>query len=515
MTPAKTLPLPKPLAPMSPSNHKKGRASPARPPEGVIEMHIKLLTIENFQSHQKTAIEPAPPGQLTVIVGPSDSGKTAIIRALRWLYYNVPQGTNFIRVGCSFSCVTLTLEDGTKVIRERTKSRNTYSIVSPVSKEPQVFAGFGNTPPLEIQETTGVRPTRIGDLELTLNLSEQLDAPFLGKSISAGARAKVLGKLAGTEEVDYAAKQLATDLYRRGQDEKRLTAEIATLDEQMKQYDYLPALAARIGALEQIVAGIKAAQERRRQLAEKKEALRQVTAGITAARLTIQRWQYLDLAEYALAMAEKAQAQKKLLHQLAGKLQLVTREIWQAENTIARLAGLELAGEIAQQMEAEIVRLYKIASYNTSLAGIEHTLRLARKTIEKHARLSEVEKITEQVTTAIERRATLARIGALYRQAEAARNQAATAVRRLAGVNEAEELLARAQNAHGRREKIAELVGRLRQAETEEKKAKEAVVLWGQQIVNLEAAYQEQLIKVGKCPLCGGDIDPERLREAV
>ena len=62
---------------------------------------IKSIELQNFQSHVKTIIEPAGPGFLTVITGPSDSGKTAIIRALKWLLYNQPQGAEFTRTGCS------------------------------------------------------------------------------------------------------------------------------------------------------------------------------------------------------------------------------------------------------------------------------------------------------------------------------------------------------------------------------------------------------------------------------
>lgn len=48
-------------------------------------MHIK-----NFQSHKDSHLDFHP--GVDVIVGPSDSGKTAIIRALRWLVWNRPTG---------------------------------------------------------------------------------------------------------------------------------------------------------------------------------------------------------------------------------------------------------------------------------------------------------------------------------------------------------------------------------------------------------------------------------------
>lgn len=149
--------------------------------------YLKKMTIENFQSHIKTTIEPAPPGQLTVITGPSDSGKTAILRALRWLFVNEPDGDSFIRASATFARVTAEYEGGGVVVRHRTSGGTNRYIVNG-----EKFEGFGRSGvPLEVKEITGVRPVKIGDMELNLNIAEQLSGPFLGSSVSAPARAKV------------------------------------------------------------------------------------------------------------------------------------------------------------------------------------------------------------------------------------------------------------------------------------------------------------------------------------
>ena len=51
---------------------------------------IQSLALKNFQSHKDTLIK-FDPG-VNVIVGSTDSGKSAIIRALRWLVWNRPIG---------------------------------------------------------------------------------------------------------------------------------------------------------------------------------------------------------------------------------------------------------------------------------------------------------------------------------------------------------------------------------------------------------------------------------------
>jgi len=126
---------------------------------------IKRLIIENFQSHQKTIVDLGQVGELTTIVGPSDSGKTAILRALRLLLFNTPLGTD-IRVGSSFVRVSAEYSSGHIVIRERTASgnRNQYKIIAPGETEPLILEGFGVNVPLEITEITGVKPVTIGDI---------------------------------------------------------------------------------------------------------------------------------------------------------------------------------------------------------------------------------------------------------------------------------------------------------------------------------------------------------------
>ena len=56
-------------------------------------MKIQEVTIEGYQSHTNSTFRLSP--GLTVITGPSDAGKTAIIRALRWFAFNEPTGEAF------------------------------------------------------------------------------------------------------------------------------------------------------------------------------------------------------------------------------------------------------------------------------------------------------------------------------------------------------------------------------------------------------------------------------------
>jgi exonuclease SbcC len=86
---------------------------------------IKRLVIDNFQSHQHTEVEFG--SGLNVVVGPSDFGKSALVRALRWVLYNEPRGANFIRAGAKVCKVKVEMDEGAIVTRLRsTTGKNQF-----------------------------------------------------------------------------------------------------------------------------------------------------------------------------------------------------------------------------------------------------------------------------------------------------------------------------------------------------------------------------------------------------
>jgi len=86
---------------------------------------IQQLSIANFQSHKDTTLA-FDPG-LNVIVGPTDCGKTAVIRALRWLIWNRPMGEAFRSTWGGDTEVEITTDDERRwVIRRAKGSNNEY-----------------------------------------------------------------------------------------------------------------------------------------------------------------------------------------------------------------------------------------------------------------------------------------------------------------------------------------------------------------------------------------------------
>lgn len=193
---------------------------------------FKQLIIENFQSHQHTVIDFSQ--GLNVFVGPSDSGKSAILRALRWLLFNTPRGAEFIRTGAKECRVTLTFQDGAQVVRMRGTSVNRY-VLRTAEGEEHIFEGFGNEIPQEITDMHGIQALKLDGKEVVVHLGTQLESPFLLFE-TAGNKAKTIGRVSGAHIIDKAFKKTTNDRQNTNLELKRLEQETEELTEKLKPY---------------------------------------------------------------------------------------------------------------------------------------------------------------------------------------------------------------------------------------------------------------------------------------
>ncbi|SKA86746.1 Rad50 zinc hook motif-containing protein [Caloramator quimbayensis] len=198
--------------------------------------YIKSIEIINFQSHKDTKI--IFNEGYNVICGPSDSGKSAIIRALKWVLYNEPKGTDFITQGENSCKVSVTFSDDTTIIRERAKNRNIYRLIDSKGEE-SIFEGFKNDIPKEILSAHGINKVYIDiDSPESINLASQLEGPFLLDK-TGSIKAKAIGKLVGVHIIDEALKELNKDLVNLQGEVKRFSKDYDDINEDLKQYENL------------------------------------------------------------------------------------------------------------------------------------------------------------------------------------------------------------------------------------------------------------------------------------
>lgn len=243
---------------------------------------FKRLVIENFQSHRHTTIDFSD--GLNVFVGPSDSGKSAILRAIRWVLFNVPRGSDYIRTGAKECRVSLTFTDGTEVVRVRSSSVNRYILRKP-GEEEQIFEGFGNTVPQEIVDVHRIEPIRLDQKELYVHFGTQLESPFLLFESNQN-KAKTIGRISGAHLIDNALKKASSDRQQLNAEIKRLEGDKAEINEKLQPYE-------NVGELERQVELAEAAYQmatKKKEVYERLLKAQEELAHLRQERAEIERW---------------------------------------------------------------------------------------------------------------------------------------------------------------------------------------------------------------------------------
>ena len=213
---------------------------------------IRDLTISNFQSHQDSILQFSP--RVNVILGVSDSGKSAIMRSLRWLLLNRPSGKAFISHWCKKGDSTeakIMLADGTIIIRSRSQKDNLYTYTLPKSEDAHVLEAVRTDVPDEV--------ARLLNMDEVINIQGQGDRPFL-LDTSPPEVARILNATVGLDGIDEAHSRIAGKI-RQWQDSTRQnTASLQSLSVQAEAYqgvDELQEKADNYGACEVALARVK------------------------------------------------------------------------------------------------------------------------------------------------------------------------------------------------------------------------------------------------------------------
>lgn len=171
-------------------------------------MKITKFHIQNFQSHKDTTIDFT--NGLNILVGSTNTGKSAVLRALRKLIRDEPSGKVFISKWATDMNLELQFEhrgNSYKIIRKLTQTKNLYYL------DDEEFGGFGKTIPQEVQDALDTELVELenGDV-IDLHFSDQHDLPFMVAKGSAGTRSKLLGKVAGLHVLDRAISRINSDI---------------------------------------------------------------------------------------------------------------------------------------------------------------------------------------------------------------------------------------------------------------------------------------------------------------
>jgi exonuclease SbcC len=264
---------------------------------------LERLRIRNYQRHERLEVELDP--RVTAVVGPSDAGKSSVLRALRWVTANRPLGDGFVREGADKASVQVRV-DGKNVVRKKGKGENLYKVGKKELK------AFGADVPEDVQ-----RVLNLGDA----NFQGQHDPPFWF-CLTPGELARRLNDIVDLGLIDESQSRVASRLRSLRAEEKvvrerlekaeeeagrlefvgRLAEDLKGLEEHEEYSSRLAARAARLG---EVVAEVSEQGERAKRLAE-------AASGAERACLAGEEWESSFRRHRALAdLLEEVEETKK------------------------------------------------------------------------------------------------------------------------------------------------------------------------------------------------------------
>jgi len=195
--------------------------------------YIKTITLENFQSYKNQVIT-CKPG-LNLLIGTSDSGKSAILRAISFVLYNHPKKDTLIHWGEKETSVTLEFSDGVKVTRIKGDGKNDIIAIDSTGKKiPKVK--IDKDIPDEIKELLGNPPQ--DDFNGLISYSDQFSKLFL-VDLSPSDLPRSLSHLTGIEVLEESAKQLMSNYKAIEKQTKADEKEYKSLLEEFQSYSYV------------------------------------------------------------------------------------------------------------------------------------------------------------------------------------------------------------------------------------------------------------------------------------
>jgi DNA repair exonuclease SbcCD ATPase subunit len=217
---------------------------------------IEKLTIKNFQCHNDSTLDFVP--GVNVIIGDSDKGKSAILKALSWVTDNRPLGNSFISWWSKKSEVSI-IVDGISITREKSKTSNCYYI----GDREDVYKAMGNDVPETIQNILNISD---------INYQKQLAAPFLLSS-NSGEVARILNKTANLNVIDTAISKINSTLKAEKSELKNKKGLLILYEDQYKEFS-------DIDDIEKIIIRLEKNEAQHKQLVEDIEDIEDIIEAI-------------------------------------------------------------------------------------------------------------------------------------------------------------------------------------------------------------------------------------------
>lgn len=298
---------------------------------------LKSIEIKNFQAHENLTVDLDE--CCTTILGPSDVGKSSIIRALQWVALNLPAGESMIRwgrrkKGASVK-VQLSGSQPCEVARRRSSTDNAYIVA--VGGREAASRAFGAAVPDDVISVLGLSP---------INFQAQHD-PIFWLSASSGEVARQLNKVVNLDLIDKVHSGIASRKRRVDSDLASAQTNLDRASNELEKLDFVPSMEMAFDGLHRLESGVAKAVDEIGNLAEASEQIESAAKAISEDECV------LDSLRSLIVMGADVGA-------------------WEEEIEILskRISRIEAAEEWASLAPPNLSELEDLTAREVSLAGI-------------------------------------------------------------------------------------------------------------------------------------------------
>jgi hypothetical protein len=203
---------------------------------------IKSLTLENFQSHKHLYVEFSE--ALTIITGTNNSGKTAIFRALDYVYNFGKKGhgsfdPSYVSHKAAFCKIIVEFVDGTKLVRVKSGSKGDKNSIQIYNKEDELIYEKLKADKAYDQFVTDFLGNPTYDEEMgSLAFVEQNQPPFL-ISLTPLKIPEAFARLIKSSDFDNAVKILKSENNSYSSSTKTIESDIVDYEQDLLEYEGL------------------------------------------------------------------------------------------------------------------------------------------------------------------------------------------------------------------------------------------------------------------------------------
>lgn len=349
---------------------------------------LERLRLVNFQCHTKTTVELSP---ITVIIGPSDVGKSAVLRAIRWAATNKPLGDAFVKHGEKLAVVGLKV-DGQTITRAK-GSENLYKLGD---KE---FRAFKDSPPADVLSLLNLCED---------NFQSQMDPPFWF-TLTAGEVARQLNRIVDLGIIDESLSFIGAKARSAVAAVEVVAERIVAIKEEKQSLSKVPSMVrdfAELETLEKTAAGIVDDRLRLYELhnvAKRREdratSLRDaVTAGkrviVLGERAVRQQQEFVMLAKLLgeiVAAAEKVKRRPPSLESLSRHLAVSQAAAKKRDGLFEMVQAIRTAQKVCRKQRPNLstvvkakTRFVEIEESRSKLVSLVEELVKQRRTVKTH-----------------------------------------------------------------------------------------------------------------------------------